>query len=236
MLEQLKSRLWRAGLPWWAADAELRAWLAEVKYGHRYRIVGVSTLRLDELRVRKEPASRAPLRDEAIADGERSALLMRHPIDRFFPSINGIEDRRIKHLPHLALLDAYAASGRAPSDSAYAELLRCRARLANRPVDEPAIAARVRALIDLRQSILTRGYAGPGFRRKRISVMEAPLHPATEVYRPEGYEIFDGHHRAAVLAHLGIDPVQVLVLRAEKVGDFTWCFEEPRGNNIAGSN
>ena len=114
MLEWVVSGTRESVLHRFATDSELRWWLQQVKYGYRFRVAGLSTLRLEELRVRKEPAL-LPSTVGRLGGGEKlSARAVCNPIDRFFPIVRGIEDRRIKHLPHVRLLEQYALTGELP--------------------------------------------------------------------------------------------------------------------------
>lgn len=208
-----------------AVDRELHWSLRQPRYGYCHRVVGVATLRVDELRVRKEPT----LVPEDPADPEKRfsqpARIIANPVDRFFPLVDGREDRRLIHLPHLHVLQSYDALARLPEDSDYARLIRVRGLLQRRPVTEAAVRARIERLVATCRSIRDVGYLGPGHRRERIVVMERSIHPPTTTYQPEGYELFDGHHRAVAVTYLGHERVEVLMTRATKVADFDWTPE-----------
>ena len=73
---------------------------------------------------------------------------------------------------------------------------------------------KVRRMVNIFESIKNRSY-----RYRRVSdyiwVVEKPLIHTRYGYDhcPEGYEIFDGHHRAAAVAFLGYPSVRVLLLK-----------------------
>ncbi len=203
-------------------DRDLRRSLRVVRHGYRHRPREVKVVDVERLRVRKEPTLVAVSGAPAESRYRSPAAVLENPVDRFFPLVDGHEDRRLIHLPHLELLRYHDRHGRLPEDSAYARLLRVRARLQGRAISEEEIRQRMERMVAVCRSIRERGYLGPGHRRQRIVVMERSIHPPTATYRPEGYEVFDGHHRAVAVTHLGLERVEVLITEAIQVHPFDW--------------
>jgi hypothetical protein len=206
-------------------DRDLRRSLRLVRYGFRHRPVRIDTIAVADLRVRKEPTLIPAAGTDPESRYARPARVLVNPVDRFFPLRDGHEDRRLIHLPHMAVLRHFEATGRMLEDSDYERLIRVRAALQGRPVRDEEIASRLARLVATWRSIRDRGYLGPGHRRQRIVVMEGSTHPPTATYRPEGLEVYDGHHRAVAVTYLGLDRVEVLVTRAEQVAPFDWTAE-----------
>ncbi len=150
-----------------------------------------------------------------------------NPIERFFPVVDGRQDRRIVHAPHFALLDAYRRTGRVDYENDYTKLIVARARLQGRKRGEDFLRRKVDALIATFKSIRDRGYLARGYRRYPIAVFERPIHPALPGYVPLDWEIFDGHHRAAAVAVLRVPTVRVLVIRSEPQGPYDWTEDIP---------
>ena len=213
------------GLRLWPGDADLRWSMRQVRYGHRFAPVGARRVPVDSLRVRKEPTLVAVPGADPEVRFRAPLRVIANPVDRFFPLRDGHEDRRIAHLPHLAVLHHWEASGELPADSDYARLLRVRALLQNRRLTEETIERRMAGLVQTCASIRRLGYLGPGHRQERIVVMSPSIHPSTETYRPEDWEVFDGHHRAISVVHLGLTEVEVLLIRPIRVGGFDWRAE-----------
>lgn len=209
----------------WPGDADLRWSLRQVRYGYRFVPVGARRAPVDALRVRKEPTLLAAAGAAPESRFSTPLRVLTNPVDRFFPSRDGREDRRIAHLPHLALLRHHDAFGQLPADCDYARLLRVRALLQNRRLTEAAIERRMTGLIRTCDSIRRLGYLGPGHRHDRIVVMTRSIHPPTDTYVPDGWEVFDGHHRAICVVHLGLTEVEVLLIRPVRLGDFDWRAE-----------
>jgi len=211
-----------AFLLWASVESGLRRAFREVRHGHRYRPLGWAEVPTGELRVRREPLL-IPKNPE---DLERlytaDTLNAVNPIERFFPVVDGRQDRRIRHTPHVALLTRYLQTGRADYDNDYTKLIVARARLQGRRRGEEFLRLKVDALLATFDSIRARGYLARGYRRYPIAVFERPIHPPVPGYVPLDWEIFDGHHRAAAVAVLGVPTVRVLVIRSEPVGSFDW--------------
>ncbi len=217
-------------LPLFPGDRDLRWSLRQVRYGYRYRVVGLKTVPVDMLRVRKEPTLVALPGEDRESRFSRPGRVLANPVDRFFPLRHGCEDRRLRHLPHMAVLQAWDREGALPEDSDYARLLRVRALLQGRHLEEREITRRLQRLVATCQSIRQQGYLGPGHRRQRIVALANPIHPETGSYRYQGLELFDGHHRAVAVTHLGLDTVEVLLIRGDKQADFPWQAEPlPQG-------
>jgi hypothetical protein len=145
-----------------------------------------------------------------------------NPIERFFPIVDGRQDRRIRHTPHVTLLTRYLESGQVDYDNDYTKLIVARAQLQGRTRGEEFLRRKVDALVATFDSIRARGYLARGYRRYPIVVFERPIHPPLPAYVPLDWEIFDGHHRAAAVFVLGIPNVRVLVIRSEPVAPFDW--------------
>ena len=212
---------------WARVEPNLRGSFREVRHGHRYRPLGWAEVETGELRVRREPLL-VPRRPEDLdrlyhAD-TRNAV---NPIERFFPLVDGRQDRRVRHTPHFALLDRYRRTGTLDYDNGYTRLIVARARLQGRRRDAEFLRRKVDALARTFDSIRDRGYLARGHRRYPIVVFERPIHPPVPGYVPTDWEIFDGHHRAAAVAVLGLPTVRVLVIRAEPVSHFDWTEEIP---------
>jgi hypothetical protein len=212
-----ESLFWRL-----VAPRDLRHSLREVRHGHRYAPLRLRRVLTTDLRARREPLL-IPLQAGDI-DRVYSAPHLRaeNPIERFFPVVNGVRDRRICHMPHVALMREYGRTGKIPADSDYAQLLRVRARLQGRRRDSAFVDRKVRSLLRVYDSIKRRGYRRGIYWRQVVSVFEFPLMPARPAYRPQNWEVFDGHHRAAALAALNVPEVNVLVVRAIPVTPYDW--------------
>jgi len=216
-------------LAWrWFGDAAIRASLREVRHGHRYEALDLLEIPVDELRFRREPllipASGADL---ARLYETRDARRAVNPIERFFPLVDGKQDRRVRHAPHFALLRRYLATGEKPADSDYARLLLARAKMQGRARTLDYVRARIDALCATLDSIRAHGYLAGRHRRSPITVFETPIHPPGPDYEPRNWEIMDGHHRAAALAALETDRAWVLVVRAVKVEEYDMTEEIP---------
>jgi len=212
----------------WLADSRIRASLREVRHGHRYEALDLVEIPVDELRFRREPLLiPAPGTDLARLYELKDARRAVNPIERFFPLLDGKQDRRVRHAPHFALLRRYAETGEMSTDSDYARLLLARAKMQGRPRTLAYVRGRVEALCATFDSIRARGYLAGRYRRSPITVFERPIHPPGPDYEPRNWEIMDGHHRAAALAALGAPRAKVLVVRAVKVEEYDMTEEIP---------
>jgi hypothetical protein len=146
--------------------------------------------------------------------------------DRALLPWRGRQDRRIR-TPALELLERYRRTGELDYDNGYTRLIVARARLQGRRRGEEFLRRKVDALARTFDSIRARGYLARGYRRYPIAVFEHPIHPPVPGYVPQDWEIFDGHHRAAAVAVLGLPTVRVLVIRSEPVTPFDWTEEIP---------
>jgi hypothetical protein len=134
---------------------------------------------------------------------------------------NGKEDRRIINTPHYKLLRAYEKNQlldlRKTDYFAFAKkhLEHFGSWFAEK--DEYGIIRHMRKFIALYDDVKKNGFL---YRRGRIIVYKTVKnvkkrdkygrpHPPTETYVPKDYEIFEGHHRAAVLAALGYKEIEV---------------------------
>ena len=93
-----------------------------------------------------------------------------NPIERFFPVVDGRQDRRVRHTPHFALLDRYRRTGEVDYDNDYTKLFVARARLQGQPRGEEFLRRKVDALVRTFDSIRDRGYRARGYRRFPIVV------------------------------------------------------------------
>ncbi|MFQ5844925.1 MAG: ParB N-terminal domain-containing protein [Planctomycetota bacterium] len=203
---------------WGSVEPRLLRHLLRVRYGCLQVPVAWRDVPAGELRYRREPVLVPGRRG-----GRRGARKAESPIERFFPLVGGKQDRRLRHTPHYRLLEQYRRTGRKPYAHDYTRLLVARARLRGTDPTPQFLRAKVDSLCATFDSIRRRGYLAGPHRRSPIVVFERPFHPPRPHYEPTNYEIFDGHHRAAAVCLLGLDPVRVLVLRAVRVGryDFT---------------
>jgi len=212
---------------WVSVEAALRRAFREVRHGHRYRPLGWAEIPTAELRVRREPLliPKHPEDLERLYTADtRNAV---NPIERFFPVVDGRQDRRIRHTPHFALLARYRRTGQVDYDNDYTKLIVARARLQGRRRGEEFLRRKVDRLVATFDSIRDRGYLARGYRRFPIAVFARPIHPPLPDYAPLDWEIFDGHHRAAAVAALDIPTVRVLVIRSEPVAPFDWTEQIP---------
>lgn len=219
--------LWRTIRLWASVESDLRRSFREVRHGHRYRPLGWMEVPTDTLRVRREPLL-IPRRPEDLDRIYRSdARKAVNPIERFFPIVDGVQDRRVRHTPHFALLETYRRTGRVDEENDYTRLIVARARMQGRTRDAAFLRRKVGALIATFESIRDRGYLAGGYRRYPVVVFERPIHPPLPGYEPRNWEIFDGHHRAASVAALGLPTVRVLVIRSLAVAPFDWTEDIP---------
>ncbi len=183
-----------------------------------YLPVTLQTVPLDDLRTRRQPLL-VRCNSASLPVPYRNAVgkLITHPIDRFFPLVNGKQDRRIRHTPHCKLLKHYQRTGEKLYDQDYTRLLAVRTYLGGRSYSKEYLHKKVDSFFELLKSIQEHGYMGGPFRRSPIVVFEKPIYPPDSVYEPLNYEMVGGHHRAAAAAVLGMDAVKVLVVRATKL-------------------
>jgi len=212
---------------WASVDTGLRRAFREVRHGHRYHPLGWAEVPSSELRVRREPLLIPKHPDDLERLYQADTLNAVNPIERFFPIVDGRQDRRIRHTPHVALLTRYLQTGRADYDNDYTKLIVARARLQGRKRGDDFLRRKVDTLLSTFDSIRARGYLARGYRRYPIAVFERPIHPPLPGYVPLDWEIFDGHHRAAAVFVLGAPTVRVLVIRSEPVGTFDWREDLP---------
>ena len=83
------------------------------------------------------------------------------------------------------------------------------------------IIKKMAKFIKVYESIKKNGYLGGKFREGMIQILVQPFENSKFGCKHEidGYEIWSGHHRAAALFCLGVNKVEVLVLRTEKTND-----------------
>jgi hypothetical protein len=217
-----------ATLKLWAS-VEPALWRAfrEVRHGHRYRPLRWAEVPTAELRVRREPLLLPKRPGDLDRLYQTETVNAVNPIERFFPIVDGRQDRRILHTPHAALLSRYRETGRVDYDNDYTKLILARARLQGRQRGEEFLRQKVDTLIATFDSIREKGYLARGYRRCPISVFERPIHPPLPGYVPLDWEIFDGHHRAAAVAVLGLPTARVLVIHAQPVAAFDWTEQVP---------
>ena len=216
------SWLWRA-----VVTRDTRRSFREVRHGNRYAPVALQLVPTDELRVRWEPLL-IPQRAEDLGKVyDAPHWRAENPIDRFFPVVNGIRDRRLANTPHVDLLRTYLKNGSVPAENDYVRMMRVRARLQGRSRSQEFLDQKVERLLGVFKSIRHRGYRAGLTWREPIMVFETPVTPPTDYYRPLNWEIADGHHRAAALTVLGIAQVKVLILRVLPVDSYDWAIDIP---------
>ena len=212
---------------WASVEPALRRAFREVRHGYRYRPLRWAEVETSELRVRREPLLIPKRPGDLDRLYQADTIKAVNPIERFFPMVDGRQDRRIGHTPHAALLTRYVATGRVDYDNDYTRLIVARARLQGRKRGEDFLRRKVDSLIKTFVSIRDKGYLARGYRRYPIAVFERPIHPPVPGYVPLDWEIFDGHHRAAAVAVLAQQTTRVLVIRSEPVGSFDWSEDLP---------
>lgn len=70
--------------------------------------------------------------------------------------------------------------------------------------------------IELYESIKNNGYCGKGYSRRMIAVLEEPFENTRFGFEHElnnGFEVWSGNHRAAVLASLGVKKIKVILFK-----------------------
>jgi hypothetical protein len=137
---------------------------------------------------------------------------------------NGKENRTIPNIPHYKLLCAYDSE---PTlDLANTDYFRfATAQMAYfghwfGRKGESGVLLKEKMFLELYQEVRRNGFDGNSARMRLFKADPNRLddgigdesgrpHPRTATYFPEGYEIIDGHHRAAILAKLGVQQVEV---------------------------
>jgi len=134
---------------------------------------------------------------------------------------NGLENRRIQKSPHYVLLSAIEKN---PSiDLRKTDYFRFAMTYVNHfgawfgKKDAAGVIMHMDNFIRLYKEISIKGF---DYKNGRLIVFQTVHnvksidkhmrpHPPTSTYIPENYEIFEGHHRAAILAKLGYEYVDV---------------------------
>lgn len=164
--------------------------------------VDVVEARVEELLVQR------PVRCELIPSREATTLDF---LDRYLAG-----DWRISRSMQYRLLDSHR-SGELPEDLSQTDYWRWHEKLAEAGINErppEMIARKVRGLLAVHDSMAAGGYAYGGL-RSYVWVLDRPLISTRYGidHNPDGLEVYDGHHRAAAAAAIGLDTLRVLLLR-----------------------
>jgi hypothetical protein len=137
-------------------------------------------------------------------------------LDRYFETPGGGSDWRISRSMQYRLLEQHARDA-LPGDLRETDYWRWhsdldRAGINERP--EEWVRGKVEGLIALYESIREHGYRY-GDLRTYVWALNEPLVRTRYGFdhHPAGFEIYDGHHRAAAAAKLGHETLRVLLLR-----------------------
>ncbi|NOZ80428.1 MAG: hypothetical protein GXP63_02045 [DPANN group archaeon] len=137
---------------------------------------------------------------------------------------DGKEDRRIKNSPHFKLLRSYERNPHLDlRRTDYYRFARERQHYFGTwfgRKEKEGILQQMRGFLALYERIRREGF---DYGKGRIVVYRATAHarrrdslgrphPPTPTYTPTGYEIYEGHHRAAILAKLGYHSIEVDLL------------------------
>jgi len=134
---------------------------------------------------------------------------------------NGKEDRRITNTPHYKLIKEYQSNSELNLKKtdyfkfAEAHLGYFGKFFGHRDIN--GILIRMRKFLELYEDIKNNGFT---YKRGKIIVFSDVTdfarsdsfgrpHPPTITYEPKNYEIYEGHHRAAILAALGYKKIRV---------------------------
>ena len=189
--------------------------------GTRRRLArfGLKPLDVREVQVERLLVQR-PVRCEVIPVKEATTLEF---LDRYFAGGNGGPDYQICNSMQYRLLQAYAQGE--IGDLSQTDYWRWHVQLRQAGINEDTrsdawIAGKIQNLLHVFESISMHGYTY-GRLSNYIWVLEQPLIHTRYGYDycPDGYEIFDGHHRAASVACLGYRSIYVLLV--EDVGTHT---------------
>lgn len=148
------------------------------------------TIRIRTLKVEKIPVS------ELFFQYEPDSFLR-----EFFPGTDE-EMLRVDHSPHFRFAELYGRIGKKIlkqyNDTDYIKLMIAWGR------NDKHNLWKVKRFMNTYDSIKSKGLKGP------ISVLDKPLH---KKFFKKGYEIFHGHHRAAICLSLGMNviPCQICV-------------------------
>jgi len=134
---------------------------------------------------------------------------------------NGKENRKITQSPHYNLLAEYEANPDLDlTQTDYYQFAMTYVKNFGRwfgKTNSAEVVSHMREFLKLYEDIKLRGF---DYRNGKIIVFRTVHnaksidkhmrpHPPTPTYVPEDYEIVEGHHRAAILAKLGIEKVDV---------------------------
>jgi hypothetical protein len=208
------------------AEPQIRAAFRESRFGYRLRPKGLLEIATDDLRARKEPL-RIPKSRADLSRIYQGAEFWKaeNPIERFFPLVNGVQDRRFCRLPHVELLRDHERGEALSLECDYARLLFVRARLQGRRRTADFVRGKMERLVTVYDSIKRDGYMKGRYWRYPILVSSRPIHPPTPGYEPRNFEVIDGHHRAAAVTCLGTERVRVLVAEPIQVAPFDWSYD-----------
>ena len=149
-----------------------------------------------------------PVRCELIPSREATTLDF---LDRYLEG-----DWRITRSMQYRLLEGHRR-GDLTDDLSTTDYWRWHVKLAEAGINErppEMIARKVRGLLAVYESIAAGGYAY-GDLRSYVWVLERPLISTRYGidHQPDGFEVYDGHHRAAAAAALSLGTLRVLLLR-----------------------
>lgn len=136
---------------------------------------------------------------------------------------DGTVDTKLLNSPHVELLKMYDAHKDKVFDMEFLKGLRYymmhkgwRERGINASIrtDDWILKNKVRNFIKLYLSVKEKGYLYEGVNNNFISVLDRPLASKRYGYKRDinGYELFDGGHRAACLHNLGYKKIKTLLL------------------------
>lgn len=185
--------------------------LGERGTGARLRRLGLAPVRfasvpVDELLVQR------PVLSEVVATRDAAPLAF---LDAYFRGPDGTSDWRVVRSMHAALVRTVLDDPHA--DLRETDYWRWHVALREAGVNERPdewIERKARALLGLAEEVRAGRYRYGGL-RSYVWALERRLIATRYGYDDEGagYEIYDGHHRAAVAAALGVAELPVLLLR-----------------------
>jgi hypothetical protein len=134
---------------------------------------------------------------------------------------NGKEDRKIKNTPHFKLLKQYEKDRNLDLRKTDYFLF-AKKHLGHfgnwfGETDDEGIIRHIKGFLAIYDDIKNNGFS---YKRGKIIVYKTVIgvtnrdkygrpHPPTKTYEPKDYEIFEGHHRAAILLALGYKEIEV---------------------------
>ncbi len=195
------------------SHALLNRVLGEAGTSQRLAHFGLEPLGIKKVEVQNLLVQR-PVRCEVVPVNQATTLDF---LDNYFAGGNGGLDYGIYNSMQYKLLQAYVEG--TIQDFSQTDYWQWHVKLRQAGINEDVrsdawIANKIHKLLRVFESIRKRGY---GYSRlsNYIWVLEKPLIHTRYGYDycPDGYEIFDGHHRAASVAYLGYRSVYVLLVK-----------------------